>query len=409
MKYVLIGNSTAAVAAVEGIRSVDGSGKITVISSEKHFCYGRPTISYCLKGDIKRENMLYRPADFYEKTGVTLMLGETAVEIDTNDKRVILKSGKKVEYDKLLIATGSRPFVPKMGGIENVKKVFSFMTYDDMLALDKELRKDAKVLVVGAGLIGLKCVEGILERVGSVTVVDLADRVLPSVLDGEGAAFVQKTLQDRGVKFILNDSVESFSADTAILKSKTEIKFDILVVAVGVRPNAELAANAGIKCNKGIVIDEHGRTSAKDVFAAGDCSEGYDITTGQKRVLALLPNAYRQGFNAGVNMADGKSVFDKGMPLNAVGFFGLHVLSAGSYDGECISDVTSDNYKKLFVKNDKLVGFILIGDIERAGIYTSLIRDGVDLNSVDKDLLIKAPRLLIFSKETRAEKLAKRV
>ena len=187
--------------------------------------------------------------------GVKLMLGETATEINTADKQVVLKSGKNVEYDKLLVATGSRPFVPKMDGIDKVKKVFNFMTYDDMLALESVLAKDKSVLVVGAGLIGLKCVEGILERVRSVTVVDLADRVLPSVLDSEGAAFVQNKLQERGIKFVLGDRVTEFAEKYAKLKSGMEIPFDILVIAVGVVPNAELVKDAGGDCNRGIVID----------------------------------------------------------------------------------------------------------------------------------------------------------
>lgn len=409
MKYVIIGNSTAGIAAIEGIRTIDKSGDITVVSSEKHHCYGRPTISYYLKGDIKREDMLYRPVDFYEKMGVKLMLGETATEINTADKQVVLKSGKNVEYDKLLVATGSRPFVPKMDGIDKVKKVFNFMTYDDMLALESVLAKDKSVLVVGAGLIGLKCVEGILERVRSVTVVDLADRVLPSVLDSEGAAFVQNKLEGKGVKFVLDDCVVSLAENCAMLKSGQKITFDILVMAAGVAANIELVKAAGGACNRGIIIDAHGKTSIPDVYAAGDCAEGFDSSIGQNRVLALLPNAYLQGECAGENMAGKDCVFDKAIPMNAVGFFGLHVLSAGIYDGECVSEVTAERYKKLFIKGNKLVGFILIGKIERAGIYTSLIRDGIDLRTVDKDLLMKAPQLLIFSKETRAQKLAVRV
>lgn len=409
MKYVIIGNSTAAIAAIEGIRSLDGKGEITVISSEKHHCYGRPTISYCLKGDIKRENMYYRGADFYERQGVKLLLGKTAEKIDAESKEVILSDGEKIGYDKLLVAAGSHPFVPKMNGLDKVKNAFNFMTYDDMLALERTLSKSKNVLVVGAGLIGLKCVEGIIDRVGSVAVVDLADRVLPSVLDKEGAAFVQKKLQEKGAKFVLNDCVAEFAEKYAKLKSGREIPFDILIVAVGVTPNISLVKDAGGECNRGIIIDKSCKTTLKDVFAAGDCAEGYDMLTNSNRVLALLPNAYYQGKCAGINMAGGESTFDKGIPMNAVGFFGLHVLSAGIYEGECIKEVTADGYKKLFIKDGKLVGFIIIGDITRAGIYTSLIRDGVDLGTVDKELLFKAPQLLAFSKDVRASKLARRV
>lgn len=409
MKYVIIGNSTAGIAATEAIRSLDGQGEITIVSSEKHHCYGRPTISYYLKGDIKRENMYYRPADFYSKNGVKLLLNKTAEKIDAENKQVVLSGGEKIAYDKLLVATGSRPFVPKMEGLEKVENSFSFMTCDDMLALEKALAKNKKVLVVGAGLIGLKCVEGIIERVGGVTVVDLADRVLPSVLDGEGAAFVRNKLQEKGAKFVLNDCVTEFAEKYAKLKSGREIPFDILVIAVGVIPNTVLVKEAGGECNRGIIIDKSCKTSLADVYAAGDCAEGYDMLTGTNRVLALLPNAYYQGRCAGLNMAGGECAFDKGMPMNAVGFFGLHLLSAGIYEGECLKEVTKDGYKKLYIKDGKLVGFILIGDIARAGIYLSLIRDGVDLGTVDKELLFKTPQLMAFPKDVRVNKLARKV
>ena len=409
MKYVIIGNSTAAVAAIEGIRSVDKKGAITVISSEKHHCYGRPTISYYLKGDIKRENMLYRPADFYEKNGVKVLLGKTAVKIDVEEKTVLIEGGKKIAYDKLLVATGSRPFVPNMSGLERVKNLFNFMTCDDMLALEKALSKDKSVLIVGAGLIGLKCAEGILDRVGKVTVVDLADRVLPSVLDKEGAAIVEEKLKEKGAEFILGDCVTEFTENSATLKSGREVPFDIVVIAAGVIPNTGLVKEAGGECNRGVLIDTSCRTSLNAVYAAGDCAEGYDSTIDKNRVLALLPNAYFQGKCAGLNMAGSECGFDKGIPMNAVGFFGLHILSAGIYEGECMQETDNGSYKKLFIKDDKLVGFILIGNIERAGIYTALIRDKTDLNTVDKNLLLKEPQLMAFTEEARRSKLARTV
>ncbi|MCD8041211.1 MAG: FAD-dependent oxidoreductase [Clostridia bacterium] len=409
MKYVLIGNSTAAVACIEGIRSVDSQGEITVISSEKHAAYGRPLISYYLLGRIKKENMDYRPADFYAKNGVDLMLGKTVTAIDSKNKTVTLDDGGTVPYDKLLVATGSRPFVPPMQGLEDVKNKYSFMTYDDMLALEAALSPDKNVLVIGAGLIGLKCVEGILQRVKSVTVVDMANRILPSILDEDGAKMVQKGLEQKGVKFYLNDSASSFNNNTAYLKSGKEIAFDILVVAVGVRPNVELIKDIGGAVNRGIIVDERMQTYIPDIYSAGDCAEGYDSTAKQNRILAILPNAYFQGKTAGINMAGGDSSLTNAIPMNAIGFFDTHVLTAGIYEGECYADVSEDKYRKLFVKDGKLAGFILINDFLRAGIYTSLIRGAVPLEEVDFETLKQAPELMAFSKNVRLNKLAKKV
>lgn len=409
MKYVIIGNSIAATACIEGIRSIDREGAITVISNEQGAVYGRPVISYYLLGRIKAENIGYRPADFYEKNGVTLLSGRTATEIDPVKKRVTLDDGKREEYDKLLVATGSRPFVPPMEGLDAVKKKFTFMTMADAQALEKELDADKRVLIIGAGLIGLKCAEGIAARVKSITVVDMADRILPSVLDKEGAAIVQKSLEAHGAEFVLNDSVEKFDGNYARMKSGKEIKFDILVLAVGVRPNTELAANAGGKVGRGICVDEGMLTTLPDVYAAGDCTEGYDKLIGANRVLALLPNANFQGRCAGINMAGGESRFTDGMPMNSVGFFDCHVVTAGIYEGECISESDGNSLKKLYVKDGRLVGFIIIGDIRRAGIYTSLIRSGTPLSQTDASLLLNKPQLCALSAESRREILTKAV
>ena len=410
MNYVIIGNSIAAVACIEGIRSVDKKGAITVISAEKYPVYGRPLISYCLLGRVKRENMNYRPADFYQKNGAEVLYGRVARKIDPEAKTVELDGGEAIPYDRLLVATGSRPFVPPMQGLDGVKDRFPFMTMDDMLALEGALSKDKDVLVIGAGLIGLKCVEGILERVKSVSVVDMADRILPSILDKEGAAIVQRGLEARGVKFFLGDSAERLEGSAAYLKnSKKKIEFDILVVAVGVCPNTELVKEAGGEVNRGIVVDKGMRTSIKDVYAAGDCAEGYDSSVGSGRILALLPNAYFQGSVAGVNMAGGMAVHDDAIPMNAIGFFETHVLTTGVYEGECIEEVSDKVYKKLFLKEGRLVGFILINDFLRAGIYTSLIRNKTPLAEVDFELIKNRPQLLAFSAEERKQMLAQRV
>lgn len=410
MKYVIIGNSTAAIACIEGIRTVDAEGAITVISDEAHHCYGRPTISYCLMGATTRENMKYRPDDFYEKMGVTLMPGKRAAKIDPKKKRVALESGEQVAYDKLLVATGSSPLIPPMDGLEKVADKYTFMTYDDMDALDRVIDKSKNVLVIGAGLIGLKCVEGILDRVGSVVVVDLADRILPSILDKEGAQIIQTQLEEKGVKFILNDCAANFGEHTATLKnSGAEIPFDILVVAVGVRPNVQLVRDAGGEVNRGIVVDKKLRTSLDDVYAAGDCAEGYNASTGNNAVLALLPNAYFQGKTAGINMAGGSALHANAIPMNAIGFFGSHILTAGIYEGECFSHIEGSVYKKLYVKDNRLVGFILINDFLRAGIYTQLIRDKVPLTQADFTLLREKPQLLAYSKELRDDKLTRKV
>ena len=237
---------------------------------------------------------------------------------------------------------------------------------------------------------------------GKITVVDLAPRVLPSVLDERGSEYVKNYLQSLGIEFILSDSVSKFEKNKAVLNSGKEVPFDILVTAVGVRPNVELLSAIGGKVDRGIIIDSSSRTSIEDVFAGGDNSVSYDVSCDMNRIVAILPNAYFQGRTAGINMAGGECKFEQAAPMNSIGFFNLHVVTAGSYIGE--KDVVCDdneNYKVLFVKDNILKGYIMIGDVSRAGIYTSLVRNKVDLSTLDYSLIRVAPQLMAFTKDKR--------
>lgn len=401
--YLIIGNSIAAVGCIEGIRSCDKDGSICVVTDENYVVYGRPLISYYLWNKTTEENMLrYRPKDFYRKNSVELMLGKRAEKIDSKKKVVELGGGEKISYKKLLVATGSRPFVPPMNGLDKVEKRFNFMTLDDAKALDKAINQNSRVLIVGAGLIGLKCAEGISDKVKDLTVVDLANRILPSILDEEGSAIVQKFIEERRVKFYLNDSVEEFKDGVASLKSGKNVEYDAVVIAVGVRANTELVSEAGGEVNRGIVTNLRCETTLEDVYAAGDCAESYNITTGQNQVLALLPNAYRQGEAAGINMAGGEKLYDDAIPMNSIGFWGLHIITAGSYEGETTEFKDGGTkYKKLFVADNKLKGFILIDDIERAGIYTRLVREQTALDEIDFAAVAERPQEMAFAKSVR--------
>ncbi|MBE6872962.1 MAG: NAD(P)/FAD-dependent oxidoreductase [Ruminococcus albus] len=405
-EYLIIGNGTAAVGCIEGIRSTDREGGITVISAEEHHVYSRPLISYYLEGKTDLERMLYRPKDFYGKNGVKLIFGR-AEKLDMKNRTVTLADKQKKTIDKLCICTGSSPFVPKFEGLETVKKHFTFMTLDDSLALEKALTKESRVLIVGAGLIGLKCAEGIMGRVSSVTVCDLADRVLSSILDSECAAVMQAHLEKQGMKFMLGDTAVKFKGNKAFMKSGAEVGFDILVLAVGVRAETGLAAQAGCEVNRGIIINDTMQTTVNDIYAAGDCSEGYDSSTGTNRVLAILPNAYMQGRCAGINMAGGESSLNDLIPMNSIGFFGLHCATAGAYpaDADIFEEKSGNGIRRLYVKDDCLAGFIIIGDVNRAGVYTTLVREKTRLDERALKMLKASPSLAIFSPEIRRRKL----
>ena len=403
-QYVVIGNGVAAVGCIEGIRSVDKDSKITVVSEENYPVYCRPLISYYLENKTDPERMNYRGADFYEKMGCDVFYGKKVIQINTDSKNVVLDDGAKLPYTEVCVATGSAPFVPPFEGLDTVEKKFSFMTLDDTFALEKAINKDSNVLIVGAGLIGLKCAEGLHGRVASITVCDLADRVLSSILDTDCAAIVQKHLEVNGIQFMLGDTAVQFENNLAHMKSGKTVEFDTLVLAVGVRANTALLKEIGGNVNRGILINDRMESSIANIYAAGDCTEGNDISSGQKRVLALLPNAYMQGHATGVNMAGGNAVFDKAIPMNSIGFFGLHIMTAGTYEGEMYEEKTDGTLKRLFTKDGLLKGFILIGKTERAGIYTSLIREKTPLNTIDFDTMKKVASSVAFSAENRRKK-----
>ncbi len=427
-KYVIIGNSAAGIGGVEGIRQVDKEGSIIILSNEKYHCYGRPLISYLLMGKTDKNHMCYRDKDFYTKNNVQLLCNETASVIKPSEKSVVLESGKVIKYEKLLNATGSRPFVPPMEGLDKLVKYFTFMTLKSAEEIDSVINESSRVLIIGAGLIGTKCAEGIADRVKNVTIVEMAPRILPAVMPEEGSLIVQKEMEKHNISFILGDSVGEFipAADknsiggTAKLKSGTgSLEFDVLICAVGVRPNTQLVENAGGVSDRGLVVDSHCKTTIEDIYAAGDCITSNDICSGTRHMLALMPNAYMEGETAGINMAGWNKEYTTEFPMNAAGFFNLHIVSAGAYIGKeidasrsarpAIGDLPGQDaqYRKFWIDNDKLKGFIMIGDTKRAGIYTSLIREQTLLSSIEFDTIIKNPQLMAFPKSARKAMLTK--
>jgi NAD(P)H-nitrite reductase large subunit len=225
-------------------------------------------------------------------------------------------------------------------------------------------------------------------------------------LDDDGAKQVQSHLENKGLAFKLSCSVKKFEGNTAILDSGDRVDFDVLVLAVGVRPNTKLLDGVA-KIDRGIVINAKSETTAPNIYAAGDCTQTVDVSSGQSKIMALLPNAYMQGECAGLNMAGGSKSFDKAVPMNAIGFFGLHVITAGNYTGEVYASNAGGNYKRLFYSDDKLNGYILVGNVEKAGIYTSLIRERTPLDTIDFALICEQPGLMAFTKEDRIAKLGR--
>ena len=416
MRYVIVGNSAAAVGCITGIRKVDPDGEIVVISYEDR-CYSKPMIADVLI-DIPEEKLLYRDESFFEKSGVETILGHKAVGINTESKVVALDSNELVPYDKLLIATGGKPFVPPINGSDK-KGVFTFTELHSAVSFKNYLKENGaeEVVVIGSGFIGLEVAYFLREIGVKVKVVELLDRVLARALDRRASQIVENMLREKGVEFIFNDTVEEIMGDEKVssvrLKSGSVLRADAVVVAIGVRPNTELAQTAGVEIGKGISVSDAMETSVPGIFAAGDCIECTDIVDGQKKTIPLFPLAFEQGFVAGLNMAGKKMEYLGGLVLNSLKFLPIPVLNAGAVepiDDSCevlVNDKFEKKgyYRKAIVRNGKLIGFIAIGEIDRTGILTNLIRQKIDVSDVKERLVEPDFGLVDLPQWWREEKL----
>ncbi len=416
MRYVIIGNSAAAVGAVEAIRRCDAENPITVVADEPHHVYSRPLISYLLGGMVDEGRMDYRPRDFYTRQRVETMLGVRVTRVDPARQSLTLADGETLPYDRLLIATGGRPFVPPVPGVD-LEGVFTFTCLDDArrIALYIEQYEARSALVVGGGLIGLKTAEALMARAMQVVIVELADRILSMTFDHTASRLAESLLRRAGADVRTGLTVKEIAerdgrVGHAILQSGEQVECDLVVFAIGVRPNVGLIpSEAGIRVNRGIVVNRRMQTSVPNIYAAGDCAEGYDMLLGKNRPIAIWPNAYRQGYVAGCNMAGVEREDEGGLPMNAVEVCGVPTISiglTGPSDGDDYEimeryDRAAPAYRRLVLRDNRLVGAICIGDVDRAGIYTGLIRGHVNVAPFKDHLLAGNFGLISLPREYR--------
>ena len=414
MRYVIIGASAAGLAAAQQIRKTDKNGEITVLTRENYFPYSRPSISYLLKGTVEEKKMFLRKPQFYADNKIAVITGAEVTKID-REKKTVKAGRKEYPYDKLCIAAGSKPFVPPVENAQGCKNVFTFLDLASAKALKKAVNKNTRAVVIGAGLIGMKAAEGLSKICKSVHVAELSPRVLPSILDEKSAVSVKKYLEAHGLCFHLENTVvkaqtKGGMVKSVLLKSGETLDCDVLVIAVGVRPETVLAEKAGLAVNRGIIIDQKTmQTSDKDIYAAGDCTVSVDMLDGSNKIIALWPNAVYQGMAAGANMAGETHEAAGAYSVNAIDFYGLRICTCGLINakGEQYHDkikAQGDSYKRLIFEGEKLVGYVLINASDNAGIYTNIIANGVSLDTLAGDIM-DTPSLFLFNRETRTDKL----
>lgn len=384
MKYVIVGNSFGAVFAAEAIRRVDPDGGVLIISDEARHTYSRAVIHEYLADLVDDRYLDLRERDFYERLAVETLLGQTVTRIDT-EKKAVWTDGRAIPYEKLLLAVGGSPIVPPgIDGLDRYTDVYRFTTLKDCVELRKSADRTDSVAVLGGGLIGMQCAEGLARLGKKVHVVELMPYILPLALDETAAAMVRREMEAAGVEFHTEDTVSALRGSRrqlqgVTLKSGLEIECGAFVLAIGVRPNLTLAKGTSIRCDRGILVDEHMETSVPGVFAAGDCAQAVERLSGKTMPLPIIPVASDQGTVAGYNMAGVRRAYRGGLSLNALQFGDVPIISYGQVNGGeeaevlRLRDEARGIYKKLTLRGGKLVGALLVRDIRRAGLFRHLI------------------------------------
>ena len=404
-QFVIIGNSAAGIAAVEAIRKQDRDSKITVVSDEEYSAYCRCLISYYLAGDIKEDKILYRPEAFYRNNNIELLLNKKVTRVDPKKNRVILEDKTQLGFDALLIATGAHPKFPEIKGIKK-KGVFGFRTIKDTKDIEGLLPVTKAVCVLGGGLIGLKAAYALRKRNIEVKVVIKSKQVLSQMLDFEAANFVERRLEEHGIDIITGSDIAEVIGNGDIkavkLDSGKAFGCSMIIVAKGVEANTELIKETEIKVNEGIIANNLMQTNIPNIYTAGDVCENSP---------ALWPIAVEQGRIAGANMAGDNLNYQGSLGMNSIEFFGLPVVSLGVYkikEGDSgfeelkIKDEKANSYKKLILKDNYLLGAVLVGDIKPSGILLRLIREKINILPFKDKLLqenLNYPDVMDFVKD----------
>ena len=403
-KYVIVGASAAGIGAVEAIRDVDPVGTITVISEEPCPQYSRPMISDFVSGKADFNKMKCRTDDFWKENNVEALTGKKATALNLTEKTVQLEDGEKVAYEKLLLATGGKPFVPKMEGSDK-DGVFTFTTFKDAEQLAAKIDSiNAKAaVVIGAGLIGISVTEALLKRGLKVTMVELQEKILSLLLDAKASDLVEAVVRKAGVNIVTGQSVQKILGkpgnegvvDGVILTKGDQVPCDLVIVAIGVVPRTELVTGTAVKINRGIVVDNMMQTNVPDVYASGDVAEAYDFIMNQNRLLPLWPLAVLEGQVAGYNMAGKKTTYMGGTNMSSLKYFGTPIVSIGLANPKedpalevlVKHDAERNVYKKLVLKNNVIVGMTLVNCIERAGVLFYLMKNAINVKKFKQKLL----------------------
>jgi NAD(P)H-nitrite reductase large subunit len=359
---------------------LDPATPLTMVTAEGDYFYNRVDLPDIIAGKYEPAAAELQGVPDFQALGITCRMGVAVQRICAPEKIVQLASGEELKYKKLLLATGSAPLVPRLPGID-ARGVYQLWTMEQARSIVGAVREAGKAVVIGAGLIGLKVATALAMRGLKVTVIEKLPRIMPRQLDDAAAQVIGNALCRAGIELMLDTEVQGVHSENgqvrAVEAGGRRLACEMVVVAVGVKPNTELAQTAGVAVNRGIVVDRHQQTSVADIYAAGDVAETADPLTGQPAVPAIWPVAVQQGEVAGHNMAGNPMECEGSVAMNAVEVAGVPLISIGDIEGmpgdEALVTQGAGFYRKIVVRGKTVRGVLCLGDIRHSGVIGAQI------------------------------------
>lgn len=394
LKLVLIGNGLAGMRCLEDLLDMAPDRyEVTVIGEEPWGNYNRIMLSPVLSGEKTIEDIMLHPSKWYDDKGIKFIAGDKAVKIDRPRKVVYTEKGQTVDYDRLILATGSAPFIPPVQGAD-LKGVLTFRDIYDVNTMIEYCGSKANAVVIGGGLLGLEAAYGLKQRGMNVTVLHLMDRIMERQLDGRASQLLRHSIEQKGIQIITEANTEALIGDenghvTQIrLKDGTVLDADLVVFAVGIRPNIALAQSAGLRCNRGVLVNDTMQTFDPSIYAVGECIEHRGQTFG------LVEPLWGQAFICATHLAEhGSLTFKAPTVPTQLKVSGVDVFSAGNfepkddYEDIILNDEKRQIYKRIIIQSDRVIGAVLFGDTEDGMWYAELIADQTPVSSFRNKLL----------------------
>ncbi|WP_286803005.1 MULTISPECIES: nitrite reductase small subunit NirD [Acinetobacter] len=393
MKLVLVGNGLAGMRCLEDLLDMAPDRyEITVIGEEPWGNYNRIMLSPVLSGEKTIDDIMLHPHAWYADKGIRLFAGDLAVRIDRPRKHVYTEKGEVISYDRLILATGSKPFVPPIPG-SDLKGVLSFRDIYDVNSMLDYCKTWKNAVVIGGGLLGLEAAYGLKQQGMNVTVLHLMDRIMDRQLDSKASQMLKTAIEQKGITILTAANTEGLIGEeghvTQVkLKNGTVLDADLVVFAVGIRPNMTLAQSAGLRCNRGVLVNDTMQTFDPSIYAVGECIEHRGQTFG------LVEPLWGQAFICASHLAEhGSLTFKAPTVPTQLKVSGCDVFSAGDFEPKedfediVLNDEKRQIYKRIIIQKDRVIGAVLFGDTEDGAWYAELITDQTPITSIRNKLL----------------------